>query len=49
MKKLLLELVERTLRKQYTLEILREGRMRDYEAYMGVKNRGLLYFSNLLR
>jgi hypothetical protein len=49
MKKLLLGMLERALRKKYTLEILREGRMRDYEAYMGVKNKGLLYFSNLLR
>lgn len=49
MKEMLLGLVERTLRKRYTLEILREGRMRDYEAYVGVKNRGLLYFSQLLQ
>lgn len=49
MKKMLLGLVERTLRKRYTLEILKEGRMRDYDAYVSVKNRGLLYFSQLLQ
>ena len=36
------------LRKQYTLEILREGRMIDFNSYIGVKNRNLLYFSQLL-
>ena len=32
------------LRRSYTLSILKEGRMRDYEAYIEIKNKGLLYF-----
>lgn len=48
MKEMLLALVQRMLRKQYTLEILREGRMIDFNSYIGVKNRNLLYFSQLL-
>jgi hypothetical protein len=44
MKEMLRKETSKILRRQYTTSILKEGRMRDFDAYIQIKNKGLLYF-----
>lgn len=49
MKKMFAHLIFKILRGSYLIAVLQEGKMKDLETYIQLKNKYLLYFDKLVR